>query len=184
MSTSDDIAAMVTRIRTMPLSEPPLPWRETAVHAVGGLTAVGFFESSELLLVCSHNGRGVFDCATGERIARDPDAPGDWLSERGLAAQGIGPLAGRVIRLAGPFGGGLPTVTADGWAVEVVWPDWPDGSLILSPLGESVLVPRCNSRCVKIRAVEELRAFGFSGSGCSLVVAESHTLTIFGREAA
>src|SRR5205807_821088 len=44
---------------------PPLPWKETGHYAVGGLTEVGFDDQSELLLVVSQNGRGVFDCTSG-----------------------------------------------------------------------------------------------------------------------
>ena len=56
------VLEMLTRARC---SAPPLPWRRQSTHAIGGLMAVGFGERSDLLLVVSSQGRGVFDCTTG-----------------------------------------------------------------------------------------------------------------------
>jgi hypothetical protein len=61
------------------------------------------------------NGRGVFDCNSGERVARDKDGDWDDLDETRLMSIGIGPLSEIRIRLAGLHGGGLPTTTDDGW---------------------------------------------------------------------
>jgi hypothetical protein len=94
------------------LSYPPHPWRVVATVAVGGLRAVGFDRHSELLLVTSTNGRSVIDGATGQRLARDGEEYTD--GEVFLEAVGIGPLANRVVRMAGLFGGGLPAATEDG----------------------------------------------------------------------
>ncbi len=46
------------------------PWRKVADLAIGGLTEIGF-AAPRLMLVVSHQGRAVLDCATGARIARD-----------------------------------------------------------------------------------------------------------------
>ena len=46
-------------------------WEIRAEVAVGGLTAVGFVPGSSLVLVVSHQGRGVVDFISGERVARD-----------------------------------------------------------------------------------------------------------------
>ena len=43
-------------------------WRRIAVHAIGGLTEVGFLSDGSRLLVASHQGRGEYDLATGERV--------------------------------------------------------------------------------------------------------------------
>ena len=59
----------------------PSTWRKVTYLAVGGLTEVGF-AGSTLLLVVSHQGRGVVDVASGEMLARD--RAGDWrLVRRG-----------------------------------------------------------------------------------------------------
>jgi hypothetical protein len=45
----------------------PSTWRKVTYLAVGGLTEVGFADG-RLLLVVSHQGRGVVDLASGEPI--------------------------------------------------------------------------------------------------------------------
>jgi hypothetical protein len=98
---------------------------------VGGLTEVGFGDDSDLLLIVSSQGRGVVDCRTGERVARDRADPDDsWYDERRLLAEGIGPLEGKTIRLAGLHGGGLLNCGQQGWSVEALALDWPDVSLL------------------------------------------------------
>ena len=170
------------RFRRMPVMPPPHPWRHVATHGIGGQRNVGFGSGTELLLVESSDGRGVFDCATGERVARDRTDHIAWDDEVALRAVGIGPLEGVVVRMAGLQGGGLPTATPDGWHVEVVCPDWPEAAVILEP-SEALLWDEGRAGgCVKICQVEALRACGFSDSGRSLVVAEgSHTLYLFHR---
>ena len=178
---NDYIRSYIERIRRLPVAAPPEPWKQIAFRAVGGLTEVGFGNDTELLLVVSHNGRGLFDCKTGELISRDSEPDGLWHQPLRLLAAGIGSLAGQQVRLAGLLGGGLLKAASDGWSLELVYPDWPDGSLILQPPGASVFLERGSAGCLKIADVEELRAFGFSSSGRTFVVAESHTLRIFGR---
>ena len=171
------------RLRGLPLQAPPIPWKQCCVHAVGGLSEVGFGESSDFLLVVSSTGRGVFNCLTGEKVARDyEDVSRSWYDPVRLTARGIGPLEARVIRLAGAAGGGLPLGTADGWSVEMLFPDWPDGMVVLNPPGMSVLIERFASSCVRLLNVDVPRAHGFSETGRSLVIAQSHSLHIYCRE--
>jgi len=171
----------IDRIRRMPV-EVPEPWRALGKFAVGGLRGVGFDDSSELLLVESTNGKGVFDCATGERIARDPDADSTFDEEVRLQSRGIGPLADKTIRVCGLFGGGLPLMTLDGWAVEMIHHTWPVvASLVLIPSGASVWEPAKARLCSKLAETEAPLAFGFSHTGQSLVLAHSHTLEIWSR---
>jgi len=47
------------------------PWNIQTSIPVGGLIAVGFDRHSDNLLIVSHQGRGVVDCCTGEKTARD-----------------------------------------------------------------------------------------------------------------
>ena len=53
--------------------ELPHPWTGPKVLSIGGLTDIGFGESSDLLLCLSHSGRGIIDCISGEVVARDSD---------------------------------------------------------------------------------------------------------------
>jgi hypothetical protein len=124
------------RLRALQLREPPAPWRRISAIAIGGLTEVGFAVGTDLLLVLSAQGRGLFDCATGERLARDYEEPtrdSPWYGDLDLWAMGIGPLQGQRIGLAGIFGGGLRRATADGWGLELVSPDWPESFVVIYP---------------------------------------------------
>lgn len=68
-------------------------WRKVAYLAVGGLTEVGFAGGS-MLLVVSHQGRGVVDLASGELLARDRQESGAWFDAASRTALGTGPLDG------------------------------------------------------------------------------------------
>lgn len=165
----------------MDIGAPP-PWRGLGQVEVGGLRGVGFDAASELLLVESSSGKIVFDCSTGEQIARDPDAGSTFDEEVRLEAHGIGPLAGKIIRVCGLFGGGLPLMTLDGWAIELAHHSWPHvASLVLVPSGASVWEPAQARNCSKLAETEAPLAYGFSHTGQSLIVAHSHTLEIWTR---
>jgi hypothetical protein len=66
-------------------------WEPVTVAAVGGLTDVGFSSDGAFLLVLGHHGRGLFDCHSGERVARDGQDDWAFLDDGGYA-EGIGPL--------------------------------------------------------------------------------------------
>lgn len=176
----------VDRLRRLPVSEPPAPWRAVLAHAVGGLRAVGFDPASGLLLVTSSNGRGVLDCYTGIKLARDYEELGDWLDEQALEAEGIGPLAGIRVRLSGLCGGGLSQVAHDGWLADVLPFDWPDECSVLSAPGSDPLDTRLEreQRLWKVAdPICEVRAFGFSPDGRVLLLATSADITAWVRPA-
>ena len=174
------------RVRTAPRQPPPAPWRPLPEMAVGGLTGVGFGvdpdSGADLILVTSTQGRGVVDCATGERVARDPDPEPAWPDHHTLTCRGIGPLDGAAIGVCGLMGGGLHTTTTDGWSVEVVAPDWPVENVLLSKDGRPY-GGEAGSTWWHIHREEacELRAAGFSPTGRTLAVASSCALTLFTR---
>ena len=164
-------------------NEPPHPWRKLpAVHA-GGLEHVGFGKQGDLLLLVSTAGRGVVNCLTGENLARDYT---DYFPDSGtLEAEGIGPLDGCSVRVAGIFGSGLSCYTNDGWNIERHPLSWPDDELILCPPGHSMLwqPPNAATKATKLLPlISSLVAFGFSPTGKSLVIASSSDVTIYYRE--
>jgi hypothetical protein len=83
-------------------------WESVRYVAVGGLTEVSFSLVADLLLVVSHQGRGVVDVPTGAVVARDADERGDWFDPARPAALGIGPVAGEWIEVCGIADGHLP----------------------------------------------------------------------------
>jgi hypothetical protein len=152
------------------------PWKKVADHAVGGLFQVGYAEDSDLLLVLSHNGRGIFDCLTGERIGRDTVDVFAHFNTSKLLAKGFAALNKRQVRMAGIYGGGLPLSTEDGWFLErhrdkekvFLSKAAPTQEKELALVGDD---DGCN-----------LKAFGFSETGQSFVVATGCSLIIFARE--
>lgn len=166
----------------LPPSNPPPPWRQAATHAIGGLTDVAFADSSDLLLVLSSAGRGLFDCASGQRIARDP-AENFEHDTANLLAQGIGSVGGHLLRTAGLHGGGLALGTDDGWSLNLLTLSWPHQSLFLTAPWQWIYGPAFGRPAVttKLAIESEIRAFGFSPTGRAFILATSSDLTIFNR---
>ena len=174
---------MTTEVRPA-IQKPPSPWKHCATWPVGGLFQVGYAEHSDLLLVLSSQGRGIFDCLTGEKVARDYEEAHDFFDPIRLLAQGFGPIEGKCIRMAGLFGGGLPLTTTDDWFLEEEAPAWPTHSILLTPPA----IEHEDGSLVQIEPIVigddgacELRAYGFSETGRSLVIAISCDLIIFAR---
>ncbi|MEU1724589.1 hypothetical protein [Nonomuraea sp. NPDC005692] len=148
------------------------------------MTGVGFAvhpESGEdLILVTSHQGRGVLNCVTGRRVARDPDPDPAWPDDYTLTCQGIGPLTDTAIKISGLLGGGLHTTTTNGWSIDVVTPDWPIASVLLSSSGDPYRdEPGSTWWHIHREEACELRTAGFSPTGHTLAIASSCTLTLF-----
>ena len=164
-------------------SEHPDPWRRAAVIPIGGLWHVGFGVDPHLLLVLSVAGRGVIDCVKQQTIARNED---DYYPDVGrLEAEGIGPLAGQRVRVAGNAGGGLPTTTSDSWGIQLHPLSWPEEELFLCPPGQDMLwqAPGAPSSLIKLKPLpSSLVAFGFSPDGQSLIIATSSELEILRRD--
>lgn len=105
-------------------------------------------------------------------------------SNLSLKAEGIGPIAGAKVRVGGLRGGGLSTNTADGWGLQRCPLAWPDDELILSPPGQTMLwTPKGQPmKLTKLSGfVTEVRAFGFSPTGGTFVIATASDLAIFAR---
>ncbi len=178
------LQTLFRRLVSLPDSKAPLPWRAIAVHPVGGLTDVAFAESTDLLLVISSAGRGLFDCSSGERIARDPSDDFEHDTAN-LLAPGIGPVASQFLRTAGLHGGGLATTTADGWSLDLLTLSWPHHSLFLTPPGHGLYGSAFGrlGDTTKLATDSEIRAFGFSPTGRAFIFATSSDLSVFNRTA-
>ncbi|MCB9688298.1 MAG: hypothetical protein H6735_24885 [Alphaproteobacteria bacterium] len=154
------------------VTAPPPPWRRTHVR-VSGVAAVGFAPATELLVVVSFSGLGIVDCTTGETVARRRDDTGLVPEDHApMFVRGFGPLTGREVAVAGLWGGGLRTTTADGWVLHRIAPHWPTEGVVLCPPSapELSMDPSGATLLVSYRDTP-IRAFGFSDSGRSIVVA-------------
>ena len=154
---------------------PSPPWELLANYTVGGLFQVGYASGSDLLLVLSSQGRGIFDCVTGKKLARDYEEAYDFFDRIRLTATGFGPLEGQTVKMAGLMGGGLPMSTADGWGLEVQARAWPTHSFFLTAPGSR------EPLCLGDDGACEYRACGFSETGRSFIFATSCELSIFAR---
>jgi len=163
------------------IAPAPSPWQLKARLSIAGLLEIGFDADSELLLVASSSGRSVIDCQSGEKVARD--RTDNLGSDRHLQTRGIGPLQDRVIRMAGINGGGLPVATADGWMVEDITLAWPEQHLLLVEPGSWLHGARYHRPALfhKLGVELEVRAFGFSYTGLSLVIATAGEVLVYGR---
>ncbi len=178
-----NLRARFADLDRLPTTTVPDPWRQTATFAVGGLADVGFAESTDFLLAISSAGRGVFDCAHGTLLGRDDSA--DFGFDVGnLLAEGLGPLAHVRVRTSGLHGGGLALTTVDGWSLERDPRSWPDEQLFLSPPGQTMLwqPPGQPMRLTKLAdLLAELRAYGFSPTGRTFIVATAADIRAFAR---
>jgi hypothetical protein len=170
------------RLEELPYSPPPAPWRLIGGSSIGGLIAVGYADRTDDLLVVSSQGRGLFDCTTGERLARDRAEMFDNPDESGLTAPGMGKHAATIFALAGLPGGGLAKVTRDGWVLSVVQLPWPLHVVFLT--SNYTEVSNDNGCVTKLCNDEpcEFRAAGFSPTGRSFIVATSGELMMYARE--
>ncbi|MEU9281192.1 hypothetical protein AB0D87_49815 [Streptomyces sp. NPDC048342] len=184
--------AMRERILAAPVVPAPEPWLRIAYTSVGGLLGIGFASrpdtGEDLVMVVSHDGHGLIDAVTGERIAwdRDPDTEDDNRgADPALWCAGLGPVAGSRVRIAGLYGGGLHTASGDGWKLEVVAPAWPNERVLLSRDGGLPHSGPHGERWWHIfhSHYSELRAAGFSPSGQTLAVATSSDLSLWTRGA-
>ncbi|MCD4686834.1 MAG: hypothetical protein K8S97_12950 [Anaerolineae bacterium] len=175
------ISYTVSELKCQP---PPAPWQRIDV-AIAALREVGYAQNSDLLLVISEAGRGVFNCLTGEKVARDRNHDDtQWRDPIHLTAQGIGPLNNQTIRLAGISGGGLRTLGSDGWSLMLVSPYWPLESVVLFSSNRILWSPDGFEHCTKIYPPgdgDKIRAYGFSDTNKSFIVATPNTLALFSR---
>jgi hypothetical protein len=138
---------------------------EVSTSAIGGLTEVGF-AAPGVLLVVSHQGRGLYNCATGERLARDKSEAPDWFDPGGPSSLGIGPYEGVWIAVAGLAGGSLRRDTDDGWSATAA---------------KNAVALHSSDASQIIDETEEIQVFGFSEDGSTFVLGSSPTLRIFRR---
>jgi len=156
----------------------PEKWKYIG-YAIGGLTDVGFSRDELYLIVISGQGRCVFDCLTGEKIARDYNPAGDWFDTQNLTCQGIGPVENEIIRTAGMYGGGLWRGNDDGDHLECISPEWPKKEIILCPDFRNLYDSDDAPYCYRVWAGYEPRIYGFSPSGLIFIIGESSDLHIF-----
>lgn len=181
------------RLLAAPVVPAPPPWHTVLDRGtpIGGLLGIGFAvhpdDGRDLVLVVSSEGHGLFDTVTGEKIARDRDPDPDTSTpdaSADLTCPGLGPITGTRVHIAGLFGGGLHHTTSDGWALDIVTPEWPNERVLLSAGGNIYADPPDQGWWHIFHSdYSTFRAAGFSPSGRTLAVATSSDLTLWTRPA-
>lgn len=161
-------------------------WEKKVEWAIGGLLEIGFKSNSDLLMVLSSQGRGIFDCLTAERIGRDYI---DYYNEKWDCGTGIvegfGVLDNEEI-ICGGFE--VPDIlkkeTIDNWKViaEIeTRPDWQNKKLKAEVMYLKNLVLN-EKQEVGVFHYGINRGYGFSETGDSFVIATSSEISVWNRK--
>jgi hypothetical protein len=151
------------------------------------LRNVGFAPDKDLLLVLSTQGEGIFDCTNGEIVARLNNNSDWWQDFDELTSCTLGfDLLDKVkISTSGLYGGDhLPKTSIDNWILIESKPEPDDKPFDMYMVKKIFLVSPDKKEKVFITKDGpcELRAFGFSETGKSFVVALSCNLIIYSRK--
>lgn len=166
------------KIRKMPLLTKGFdPWRLIHCIPVGAPIAIGFVDNQ--LLILSHEVRSLINCETGEVTVKEDrnEKPEDYNTNE--LTYNWSKKFKTPIKIAGIHGGGLSTITYDGWSINVEAPDWPNYDVILEPpLKDFIRNPK---ECAKLYHDSQPRAAGFSPSGKNLLIAGDSDVAIYKR---
>ena len=173
-------------LEKIPAAESPKGWTRKGYFSIGGFLYFGFAESSDIMLVISANGRGLFDLSKNEKIARDhsSDFP---LDETLLISKGFDILEGETIKLAGKFGGSILPVSNKSLETLVrVSPLYPCEDIIFQPPYENCFADGrfkniSSDNCVRLYR-GFLYCYGFSFSGKYFVIADEGGITYWEAE--
>ncbi|HEU5164024.1 MAG TPA: hypothetical protein VFU29_00715 [Chitinophagaceae bacterium] len=161
-------------------------WTHKNTFAIGGLENIGYAPKQDFVIVLSSQGQGIFNCKTGEKIARQNDDTNWWdkFNQKTNSIIGFDVLENIEITTCGLYGDdSLSKTTQDGWTLIATEPEPDDKPFekylvkriyLLSPDKEEKLLVGKDGAC-------ELRAFGFSDTGDTFVIALSCDLTIYSR---
>ena len=139
-----------------------------------------------MLIVLSSQGQGIFDCISEEKIARQNNDSNWWHNFNQITNSIVGfdRLANIEIQTCGLYGvDNLPKATADGWTLVASEPQ-PDDKPFEKYLVQRIYLVSPDQQQKSIVGKDgacEIRAFGFSETGSSLIIALSCDLTIYSR---
>ncbi|WP_122073309.1 hypothetical protein [Pseudophaeobacter sp. EL27] len=164
-------------------------WKRTAEVVVGGLVALGFYESKDSpqldkLVAIGSQGQTVVDCLSGQITYRNRER--DGYDPETLSAWDLSGGTNELVRMSGIDGGGLKPYTKDGWSVEALPVAWPIYYYILQHPGSSIFTDHTLGREPKFDLLDadyKQMAWGFSNSGNSLLLSSSSDIIIWTRTA-
>lgn len=170
----------------LPPGDPPDPWSPGHYLHAGGVIAAGW-DANENILLVSHDGYSLTDARTERRLLRnrDSDAGYNGLSQEGLSF--TLPETGEVIPVFGIYGGDGIHVTADGWSLERIAPDWPDEMVLLREPKKEGSGARSGdyfnaAHRLTVPLGGTMRGCGFSPSGSQFMVVASDGAVAYARK--
>lgn len=183
----DKFEIIAEKLRAAKNVEETLDWKRSCEIAVGGLIAVGFYESADKphldkLIAIGSQGQTIIDCLSGEIVYRNREQDGydpATLSAYDLSGQGTVP-----IRMSGIDGGGLKRCTQDGWSVEAIPIEWPIFYYILQYPETSIYSDHVLGRVSEFELIDydyQQTAWGFSNSGNTLLLTSSSDIILWSR---
>ncbi|MEC8292243.1 MAG: hypothetical protein VX083_02000 [Pseudomonadota bacterium] len=183
----DKFEAISEKLKRARIATETSDWKRTTEVVVGGLVALGFYESKDSpkvdkLLAIGSQGQTVIDCLSGQIVYRNRAQ--DGYDQETLSAWDLSGGTPESIRMSGIDGGGLKLCTKDGWSVEAIPIAWPIYHYILQHPGSSIYTDQSIGRESKFELLEfdyKQMAFGFSNSGNSLLLTSSSDITVWTR---
>lgn len=124
--------ALRAEARALEPGPPPPPWIAAPPIIAGGILAGGWTSDGHIVLV-SWEGYSVIDPATGARVIRQRDSEATFAALTPDHLTFVEPETGEHVRVFGVWGGDGAHVTSDGWALEVIYPWWPEVDVLLRP---------------------------------------------------
>ena len=153
-------------------------------YAVGGLFNVGYSDNTDMLIVLSNQGRGIVNCLTGEMTFRDDK---DWFpdyDETNGTIKGFGTENDKLIKVSGINSKNkLLTQTTDQWELILSEPQ-PEKAPFERFYIQNIFLHHPsigNKLFITNDGPCELKAFGFSDTQKSFVVALSCEITVWSR---
>ncbi len=159
-------------------------WNKIGFQSVGGLREVGFIEDTDYLMVLGR-GRTIFNCLTNEKTARDRQDyyVENWDASTGII-EGFDLFVGKQILCGGfEYPDSMLKETKDKWGIKIEQDIRPDYKKELKEAEVMYLISeRGNVKIeVKVFHYSITRAYGFSKTGKSFIVAESDGVTMWVR---
>ncbi|MEW5677259.1 hypothetical protein ABGT15_13170 [Flavobacterium enshiense] len=162
-------------------------WRHKNTFAIGGLEDVGYEENKDILLLLSSQGEGIFDCISGEKIARKSNAFEWWkrYDQGQNSIKGFDILENIEIKTSGLIAGdNLLKSTKDGWKLSLSEPEQDEKPFENFTI-QNIYLENPEMKIKTFITKDgpcEIRTFGFSETGKSFVIALSCEIIIYSRE--
>ncbi|MVO99924.1 hypothetical protein [Paenibacillus lutrae] len=171
---------LLGKAQNMQQTVPPEPWIYEVIVPASGVTACGWDEDENLVLI-SGSGYSITQAITGKRIHRDRDSS---LTDAGMSKDYLTftvPLTGLVMGVFGFEAGDGIFGTDDGWRLDVIYPWWPRASVVLDNVFRQGYRYLEDAVMIDLKRLDGPVKCGFSPSGRHFVVLGSGGALVYSR---